>query len=102
MDRLISTTRKSRLQWTRSGEESYLTSITGYSVTVSSEDGDGHPPYRLSILDEKSIEIAAVDWQVDKTTYGSVISGGLNDYLRDLYRAVRASVVDARGAVEKI
>src|SRR4051812_19914396 len=72
MERLVAATEASRLQWTKSGEEIYLTNVSGFSITISSTDGDGHPPYRLSILDDQAIELTGVDWKVDRTPYGSL------------------------------
>ncbi len=102
LSRLVAATRRSSLQWAKSGDETYLTSLGGYSVTISSIDGDGHPPYRLSILDDQAIEIAAVDWLISPTPYGSIAAGQQNETLNELYKTVRASVVDVGGAISNI
>ncbi len=100
--RLTAATKTNGLQWTKSGDASYLTDLGGFTITISSVDGDGHPPYRLSILDERAIEVTAVDWRVESTPYGVTADAEQNHYLGELYRAVRASVVDLKTVISRI
>jgi hypothetical protein len=102
LTRLVAATRAGGLSWTKSGDASYLTDLGGFTITISSVDGDGHPPYRVSILDERAIEVTAVDWRVDPTPYGVVASAEQNEYLVELYRAARATLVDLRTVIDRI
>jgi len=84
------------ITWERAGEADFCCIVGDRSVVIQSIDGDGSPPLKMSIRDEHSIEIVSLDWNVTRTTAGTLTEDPRNDDLVQLYEAARysASEVD--------
>lgn len=82
--------------WERAGEADFCCVVGDRSIVVQSIDGDGSPPLKMSIRDERSMEIVSLDWNVIRTAAGTLEEDPRNEDLVQLYEAARysASEVD--------
>jgi hypothetical protein len=100
--RLAEATTRDAISWTKSGDAGFVTSMPPYSISIRSVDDDGHPPYRMAILDERAVELSALEWEAERTQYNTVIEKPQNNDLAVLYAAARGSVVDVGAIVREI
>lgn len=93
---LADKTVRGEVAWERAGEADFLCIVGDRSIVVQSMDGDGAPPLRMSVRDEHSVEVVSLDWNVTRTTAGTLAEDPRNDDLVQLYEAARyaASEVD--------
>jgi hypothetical protein len=93
---LAEKTAKGEVTWERAGEADFLCVVGDRSVVVQSIDGDGAPPLRMAVRDEHGVEVVSLDWNVTRTTAGTLAEDPRNDDLVQLYEAARfaASEVD--------
>lgn len=100
--RLSAKTSIGDIKWARIGDAGFLTHLGDASITIRSVDDDGRPPYRLAILDDNGIEIANLEWSVERSSYGTVVEGEYNPELAELYYAAQRSTTDVHRIVNDL
>jgi hypothetical protein len=97
-DRLAAATIARTAEWELDGDDVFLWTAAGGSVTVGSRDRDGEPPYELTVYNPARE-------RVDELT-SELLTGDRpapwNDALVELYRAARRSALRADDIIETL
>jgi hypothetical protein len=97
-DRLAAATTARTAQWELDGDDVFVWTAAGGSVTVGSRDRDGEPPYELTVYNPARE-------RVDELT-SELLTGDRpapwNDALVEVYRAARRSALHADDVIEAL
>ena len=97
-ERLAASTRAGAAEWDDEGNDTYLWRHAEGAVRVGARDGDGEPPYELTISNDREVRVE----ELESALLGDDVSAPWNEPLADLYRAARRSALKADELIDAL
>jgi hypothetical protein len=88
-ERLAASTRGGTAEWDDEGNDTYVWRHTAGAVRVGARDGDGEPPYEMTISNDREIRVE----ELESALLENDVPAPWNEPLADLYRAARRSAL---------
>lgn len=97
-ERLAESTRAGAAEWDDEGNDRYLWRHAEGSVRVGARDGDGEPPYELTISNDREVRVE----ELESALLDDDVPAPWNEPLADLYRAARRSALKADELIDAL
>lgn len=97
---LVAHTTSGEAEWDRAFAETYATKSGEYELRISSEDGDGAPPYKFSIHDASHIELDALS--MDEGDLLDDEEARVADTLHHLFELARRDALGVDDAITSV
>ncbi|HET9545850.1 MAG TPA: hypothetical protein VFO88_09750 [Gaiellaceae bacterium] len=97
-ERLAESTRAGAAEWDDEGNDRFLWRHAEGSVRVGARDGDGEPPYELTISNDREVRVE----ELESALLGDDVPAPWNEPLADLYRTARRSALKADELIDAL
>lgn len=97
-ERLAASTRAGAAEWDDEGNDTYLWRHAEGAVRVGARDGDGEPPYELTISNDREVRVE----ELESALLDDDVPAPWNEPLADLYRAARRSALKADELIDAL
>ena len=97
-ERLAASTRAGAAEWDDEGNDTYLWRLAEGAVRVGARDGDGEPPYELTISNDREVRVE----ELESALLGDDVPAPWNEPLADLYRTARRSALKADELIDAL